>query len=234
MSAAGSSTDSSGRGGRDKKMEFIKRERKKPERETAGIQQRLLSWPDAYYRERSPQIRMEMLEEAERQGLTPEDNAFRRVLYDLRYDRKHRNPEGSPIDLYIKAWMDIRFLSEQGEGLIFKNNARKLDALMGSLGFDRAKTQAEKNLLYQEFYHLGMLYLSLCIEDKNFNSFILGLGTISEDRQARKIAAEYRKVAITALEKLKRRDEYQIFSQALINAYCDMFPDYAEVFDEEE
>lgn len=65
-------------------MEFRKREPKKKE-EGPDLQQKMLNWPDCYYREREPRIRKQLLDEADRQHLTPEDNGMRRKLFTLRY-----------------------------------------------------------------------------------------------------------------------------------------------------
>ena len=56
-------------------MEFTRAKKVTKRSSDEEIRRRLLNWPDAYYREREPEIRLRMLEEAENQGLTPEDNA---------------------------------------------------------------------------------------------------------------------------------------------------------------
>ena len=211
-------------------MEFIKKERTK-KKDEVDIEQRLLNWPDCYYKERSAVVRKQLLDEADARGLTPEDNAFRRELYEIRYLPK-RTEDGEPLDSYIKAIFDLRFMAEETEGIFRKLKPEKLDKVMNNLGFLKADTQARKNLLFMEIYHLGMLYSSLCAEDKTFNSMLLGVGRISEDKQAKKIANEYYRVAYKALDNFGGTEKYALFRQAMVKAYTDMFPDYEELFDE--
>ncbi len=207
-------------------MEFVKRERKTEKKEKVDIAQRLLSWPDCYYRESSAAVRKELLDEADRQGLTPEDNVFRRKLYELRYDSR-RGPDGDPIDNFMKAWMELRFLGDSADRLFSGRNAKKFEKVMAGIGFDPGLGRNELGVLYQEIRHLGLLYISLCQADKNYNSLIFGFGTISEDRQARKIAAEFRRVAEEIPEKYGMKEKYGLFTRALTEAYGEMFPDYA-------
>ncbi len=211
-------------------MEFIKREKKVVIKEKVDIEQRLLSWPDCYYTERNPNIRKELLDAADARGLTPEDNGFRRMLYDLRYG-KERTVTGEPVDNFIRAWMELRFLTDSGEGLFARSARKRMEKTMADLGFGKAGNQAEENLLAQELCHLGMHYAALCQEDKNYNSLIFGFGTISDDRQARKIAGEFRRVANTP-ERFGLGEKYALFGRSLITAYCRMFPDYEGLFDD--
>ena len=208
-------------------MEFIKREKKKV-KEAADIEQRMLNWPDCFYLERSADIREQLLETAESRNLTPEDNRFRTELFDLRYDKK-RGPEGQRIDRFIKCWMDLRFLAEGSNGPFLKPTAKRLEKVMNELGFGRPKNQAEENLHYQELRHLGLLYIALCQEDKNYNSILFGFGTISEEKQAAKIAGEIHRVGTASLKKFNAQETYSLFTRALKDAYADMFPDYEYV-----
>ena len=211
-------------------LEFVKKERTRKAEEKVDIAQRMLSWPECYYRERNALIRKQLLDEADRQGLTPEENVFRRKLFDLRYDKK-LGPEGEPIDNYVKAWMELRFLSEGGEGLLSRGNVKKLDKVMNGLGFGMTSNREEENLLFQEIYHLGLLYIALCQEDKNYNSVLFGFGTISGEKQAAKVAGEVRRVGKVPFEKYHREEEYSAFFKALKEAYYDMYPDFEGTLD---
>lgn len=212
-------------------MEFRKREPKKKE-EGPDLQQKMLNWPDCYYREREPRIRKQLLDEADRQHLTPEDNGMRRKLFTLRYGDGKLTGESVP-DNYIKAWIEMRFLSQNGGRCLFSKgpNPKKIRKLFESIGYYDAADQSERNLLYQEFYHLGMLYIALCQEDKQYNTVVLGFGRISEDSQARKIAGEFRTVARYVPEAYHMSEELELFSRAVSDAYRDMFPDYADLLD---
>ena len=140
-------------------MEFTRAKKVTNKSSDEEIRRRLLNWPDAYYREREPEIRLRMLEEAENQGLTPEDNVIRRELYEIRYPSK-----GNIKDKYLSAWMNMRFMTERNNGVIFRrHDPKKVRDVLGEIGIGvRMDDRRYQQLLFQEIYHLGMLYGALC------------------------------------------------------------------------
>ncbi len=212
-------------------MEFKYTKREPAAGREQELQRKLLAWPDSYYREREPRLRLELLDAADEQGLTPEDNRVRRELYEIRYPRT-----GKVKDTYLKAWIDTRFLSDRKGGGLFKSRSeRKLREALDPTGI-RAHPEDPRyrRLLYNELYHLGMLYAALCCEDKNFNSVIFGIGQLSEEKVARKTAGEFLDVAVNIPRAYGAGEEYADWTRALKEAYRDMFPDYAYLMDEEE
>ncbi len=211
-------------------MEFqIRKKENKEKVSDQEIQQRLLNWPDCYYRERDPGIRHKLLEEADRQGLTPEDNKIRHKMFKTRYPNfgKRSQPE---TDNYLKAWMEMRFEVENGGGIFERKRKKEALKALNGMGYFDPKTDQEKKLLYQELYHLGLLYISLCQEDKGYNSIIFGFGQISDDKLAHKIASEFKDVAVIAPGKVGLTQECKMWTAALTEAFSDMFPDYAGIF----
>ena len=51
------------------------------------VETRLLTWPDCYYQESEPEVRLQLLEAADARNLTPEDNEVRHFLFEHRYER---------------------------------------------------------------------------------------------------------------------------------------------------
>ena len=191
------------------------------------IRRRLLSWPDCYYRERDPKIRLEMLDEADAEGLTPEDNAVRRRLHEIRY------PSSGPVkDTFLKAWLDMRFLRDNSGSFFFRGkDPKKLDKVLAPLGFaELCGERSKENLLYQELYHLGMLYASLCQEDKGYSSVLFGIGQLSDDKLGRKIGAEFRDIAVNVPGEYDKENKYELWTRAISDAFCDMFPDLADAY----
>lgn len=215
-------------------MEFqIRRKEKKKATADEDIQKRLLNWPDSYYRERDPKIRYQMLEEADRQNLTPEDNVIRHQMFKKRYPNfgKRNQPEA---DTYLRAWMEMRFEVENGGGLFAKTRKKEALKALNGMGYFDPKSTEESNLLYQELYHLGLLYISLCQEDKGYNSILFGFGQISDDKLARKIASEFKAVAVVAPGKVGLTKECRMWTSALREAFSDIFPDYAGILETED
>ena len=202
-------------------MEFARKKSEILKEKEEEILRRLLNWPECFYREREPKIRGQLLEAAEKQGLTPEENGIRRKLYERRYPST-----GETKDNYLKAWLDLRFAYTQRGGLFGSTNPKKVTKVLDSIGFDElGDDPIYRSLLYQELYHLGMLYASLCSEDKNYRSVIFGLGTMSEEKLIRKIGAEFRDIGVDVLKEFHVDGKYTLWTDALTAAYCDMFPD---------
>lgn len=204
-------------------MEFKYTKREPAAGREQELQRKLLAWPDSYYREREPRLRLELLDAADEQGLTPEDNRVRRELYEIRY------PKNGPVkDTYLRAWMNLRFILTQKSSLFSRGmNPKQVMKELDLIGFDRLGEDASyRALLYQELYHLGMLYASLCTEDKNYTSLIFGLGSLSEEKLALKIGAEFQDIGVRVIELSKVDEKYRLWTDALTAAYCDLFPEY--------
>ncbi len=207
-------------------MEFAKTSKELRAEKEEEIRRRLLNWPDCFYRERDPEVRRSLLDEAEKEGLTPEENGIRRKIFELRYPKS-----GSVKDNFLKAWLDLRFAYTQKGGLFGGRNPKKVTKPLDEIGFaELGEDSLYRSLLYQELYHLGMLYASLCLEDKNYKSLIFGLGSLSEPKLKSKIGAEFRDMAVNVLQEFRVEGKYTLWTDALTAAYCDMFPDMAQDF----
>ena len=125
--------------------------------------------------------------------------------------------------------MELRFVLTQKGGLIFKgNDPKKVTRELDRIGFDKlGDDPLYRSLLYEELYHLGMLYATLCTEDKNYRSFIFGFGSISEEKLAMKIGSEFRDVAVRTIEEFGVDEKYRLWTDALTAAYNDLFPENA-------
>ena len=208
-------------------MEFVRKKRETAKDSPEDIRRRLLNWPDCFYRERDAKIRKMLLDEADKEGLTPEENEIRRHLFELRY------PENGAVkDTFLRAWLEVRFLRENNGNFLFRSKGpTKIIQILDEIGFaDLGDDRTYKGLLYQEVYHLGMLYASLCQEDKGYSSVIFGIGTMSEDKLANKIGAEFRDVAVNIPARFGVTGKYTLWTDALSDAFCDMFPEKENAF----
>ncbi len=186
------------------------------------LDRRMISWPDAYYQEREPEVRRAMLEEAERLNLTPEDNAIRRQIFERRYPNLKKN-DAQMYDSFLKVWMEFRFAVENG-GFFQRKLQKNAQKVLEETGYLLMTTEQEKRMLYQEIRHLGLLYISLCQEDAGYNSVIMGFGHLSDEKLTRKITAEFKSVAIEAPKKLGMTEELSIWTEALTDTIREIFP----------
>lgn len=183
----------------------------------------LENWPDSYYEERDPENRWRILEAAEAAGLTPEENRIRRELYARRYGRKHH---GIVQDNFLRMWMDFSFFVRNGKPKrALHREQAKIRKILKETGFSEfsAADDGSADLLYRELYHLAMLYISVCAEDKGYNAVLLGFGHISNDRLIEKIEHDFREVAIVLPHDWQMEEELKLWTQALCDAFADTF-----------
>ncbi|MDO4478264.1 MAG: hypothetical protein Q4B73_04385 [Lachnospiraceae bacterium] len=198
-------------------------ERKKTERQP-GIETMMLTWPECLYRERDGKIRLALLDEADRQGLTPEENKARRYLLEKRYGKTTK--DGTP-DKYMGAWLEVTFAYEglKKKKEPSKSSVKSIDKILKSIGLDAYDFgEMGEKVLYDELYHMAVLFINLSLEDKQYSSVILGFGHISEDKLQRKIARDVVKTGYIVPEVVKFK-HYELWEKAALEAYVDYFPD---------
>ena len=187
------------------------------------IEALLENWPDSYYEERDPVNRRRLLDAADEAGLTPEDNAVRRNLYKKRYGRERR---GIVQDNYLRMWMDFTFFVRNGNPKrSLRRDQAKIRKILKDTGFAEYAQADERaqQLLYRELYHLAMLYISVCVEDKGYNAVLLGFGHISNDRLIEKIEHDVRDVAVVLPRDWELAEEMALFTRAVSDAFADTF-----------
>jgi hypothetical protein len=187
------------------------------------IEALLENWPDSYYEERDPVNRRRLLDAADEAGLTPEDNAVRRNLYKKRYGRERR---GIVQDNYLRMWMDFTFFVRNGNPKrSLRRDQAKIRKILKDTGFAEYAQADERaqQLLYRELYHLAMLYISVCVEDKGYNAVLLGFGHISNDRLIEKIEHDFRDVAVVLPRDWELAEEMALFTRAVSDAFADTF-----------
>ena len=116
------------------------------------IASKMNAWPDCYYRERDPNIRKLLLDEAVRMKLTPEENEMRSFLYEKRYSRDLvRN---TSVDNFMKTWIDFRFIKESLNSFFSKNVLNSKNSYLIFKGFEGELLfyEKKKNLSKRVFY----------------------------------------------------------------------------------
>lgn len=216
-------------------MEFKKPEMKK-RTEEEEIRSKMLAWPECYYREREGMIRLHLLEEAEKENLTPSENEIRRLLWERRYPGLRKGDKSGNLDTYMRAWFEFRYAADNLDRMwSYKRILKSIRKNLDLMGFPEAEKYgpAGREALYQEIHHMAMLYIALCTEDKTYNSFIMGMGKISEEKTIQKIAAEVTKVAQFVPERLNLREPCELWTKAILTAFKETFPDQADLLKEE-
>ncbi len=190
--------------------------------------EKLKEWPECFYLERDPNIRLALLDAADAAGLTPKENGIRRELFLRRYPKITGKSGNHDQDAFLNVWLDFKFMAENGNGFFSKSaNSRKMKKELELLGVTEAESAGEpyKTLVGKELYHLAMLYISLCLEDKSYGAMILGLGRMSDGRLAEKIRTDVKTAAIDFPAIMEAEQECSLWTETILSAYADMFPD---------
>lgn len=196
-------------------------------KEKPSIETKMLAWPECLYREKDEKIRFQLLEEAERQELQMKETKIRRYLLDHRYEKPNR--EGKRPDHYMRLWLELAFAYEcVRKGRLSGSSEKKINKALELCGLkDYDFGDSGRMILYQEFYHMAVLYINLCLEDKQYKSIILGLGHMNSEKLSKKIARDVIKVGYFVPEFVKFPN-YEIWEKAVMDAYGDFYPDNDE------
>ena len=201
--------------------------KKTKKEERPSLKTLMVTWPECFYKEKEPALRLALLGEAERQGLTPQENVIRRKYIEKRYTKAGR--DGSvTADLYLKLWLLMSYAADTTKKAKVPRSAeRDIRKLYKELGFDEPISEEEKILLYQELYHMAILYINLSLEDKSYGSLLLGFGRMSDQKLAQKIGRDCYKVGYRVPEILKLENR-EFWEQVIQDAYGAYFPDERE------
>lgn len=199
--------------------------KKTAEKEKPSIETMMVTWPECFYREGDAAVRLALLNEADKQGLTKEDNVIRRQLLEKRYPAIKKAGKMTKADVGLRLWLTISFAGDTIKGDKVARRSEK-DILKEAkiLGLDSLQGDQAERLLYRELYHIAFLYFNLSMGDKQYSSIILGFGHMSDKKVAQKLARDLAKVAVFVPDIVKF-PHYEIWKEALCDAYRDGFPD---------
>ena len=206
-------------------MEF-ERIVKNTEIESPDFSGRLVRWPQSYYDETEAEIRFEILRLADEAKMTLPENEIRKKLFDLRYS-EHKEAKGKYIDNFLRAYLEMKYLSDTGKVRLFKSGKIKQlkKALSGIKYYDYLNAdETEKKLYYNELVHMAKLYVTLCNKDKHYGSVLLGLGRMKDENLKTKIANDVRTISHKIPENLGLEDEMEMWTSAIDEGFASVFP----------
>ena len=163
-----------------------------------------------------------LLQMKESDGEDSSEYRFRKEIFDHRYITK----DGQEIDTFIRGWV---LLSYYQKGFVFpgdRNRAHgEADETLKAWFADREyePESMEERVVLDELYNMTLLYLTLCEDDKNFGSLILGIGRMKEDRLHDKIAHTIRSMAVDLPKRLGMERQFKLFTRAAGEAFRDRY-----------
>lgn len=180
-------------------------------------------WEEKYYRETNAEDRKALLDERNATGEESEELALINRLFEARYVP---GPKDNPnIDHMLRGMMNLKFAQPQ-KGLFSKSQDKQLKEICSDLGKDIADGYGEtgRRVWYRELKNLGCTFLKLCKEDRNYSSFLWGLGKMKDSTLCSKLAHD---IYVTAYEKpaeLGVSEQLSAFTAALTDAFYETFP----------
>ena len=181
-------------------------------------------WVEKYMNELSRKKRRQLLEEAiVEEGMSP-DNELRKKLLEARFGLN----EKSETDMFIRGWMMLYNLQNAPRGVFGKKRIqRDLASVMSDWKRDLAASYGSigEEVLYQELYNMILVYIKLCMTDRNYSSLLLGMGRMQEETLIVKISGDLFRTAWTIPTQLNCFEDFALVRRAAEDAFCARFPD---------
>ena len=166
----------------------------------------------AYYKETDPMKRQRLLDKSIENGEDPEGNAIRKELWEIRYAEKSSAAKDSRADGYLGLWMTMEFNKYQaGRALAKRRITKEMKKWTEKLKFSEfqnAEDPLRQELFYRECVHMVYTYLKLSRDDKNYNSYLMGLLRMKKENAEEKMKKDIIETGIefpekTGIEELK-------------------------------
>ena len=142
----------------------------------------LSGWPQRYYEERNPALRLAMLEESIKAGIAPEEDTYRKKLFNMRYT-PNQYGEGGYADNFMRCFMDFIVFTKNPPSRFGMSRTRKKilkDLTSAGIGADVDNKDLYERILVDEFCHVGQLYIALSADSRQYRAVLFGFGKISD------------------------------------------------------
>ena len=167
-------------------------------------------WPECYYREFDPAVRLRMLEECTKD--TPENLEQMKQLFELRYKQ---DDKGKYADLFLRYFVDLRLVSEQLDKLFSKKrNIKYARKALENLQLS-GNSQFSEDILSMEMYQLASFYIIACSSDINYTAVVFGLGKKDDDKIREKLKLELTRIGKLIPKYLEMQEEFKVLTRSI-------------------
>ncbi|MCD8152341.1 MAG: hypothetical protein LUD71_04575 [Clostridiales bacterium] len=167
---------------------------------------------EEYYREPEPAKRKKILDAYVPEDFDQEKLEQMKRLFEIRYSV---DKNGVWADCFVRSFLELRMIAENMESVFASRRNKKMGtAALERLCLNRQEEFAE-DVLYRELCHVTAVYISACTRDKNYTSFIWGLGKISDKKTVGKIRYDMQKVGEDIPKYLNAEEACRILSRAV-------------------
>lgn len=178
------------------------------------------SWLEAFYQETDANKRWELLKEyGEEGGLSEQE--YRKKLWLARYGK--RKPSK---DAFVGALMELKYLAE-GSSLDPGGKKKRQGAkILVELDLANAEDLSleKRNTLHSELTNVFLCFIEVSRRGRGFSSMVFGMGQLSEEGVAKKIADQISVIAFEAPHRLHMDREFDLLKEAALNAYRKEYP----------
>ena len=177
-------------------------------------------WLINYYEQTDPLKRQQMLLENKNETISEEDK-LRMKLWETRYGK------GKPRkDMFVGYLMNLKYIVESGSmDLGGRKKKLAMEAVHGLKLFQfEQKTEMEQELIYQELKNTCRTYIEVSTGGRGFTSVLFGMGQLSEESVAGKIAEQLSRLLFDAPHILRMEKEFEPLRKAALEAFREIYP----------
>ena len=146
---------------------------------------------------------------------------YRNRLWTARYG-KYRLQK----DEFVKCLMELKYLAE-GSTLDLGGDRRRMGArILSALCLTEAMQSEEcyQQILLEELYNVFLKFIQVSRGGRGFTSLVFGMGQLSEEGIAKKIAEQISAIAFQAPRLLRMEKEFSLLQEAALRAYRQEYP----------
>ena len=177
-------------------------------------------WLINYYEQTDPLKRQQMLLENKNETMREEDK-LRMKLWEARYGK------GKPRkDMFVGYLMNLKYIVESGSmDLGGRKKKLAIEAILGLnlYEFER-KSNTQQEIIFLELKNTCRKYIEISTGGRGFTSVIFGMGQLSDESIAGKIAEQISRIVFDAPHSLRMEKEFEPLQRAALEVFREMYP----------
>ena len=176
------------------------------------------TWIEEFYNETNADNRLRILNDNKDNS---ELDSFREKLWIARYGK--RKPKK---DKFVGYFMEMKYLSE-GNSVDISGSKRKqlYEIINGLCLLNSDEIQDEKReILFLELKNVFFKFIEVSKNGRGFTSAVFGMGQLSEESVAKKIADQISMIAFAAPHMLHMDKEFELLQKAALAAFRQEYP----------
>ena len=196
----------------------FKEESKKETNEKSKNELKKELFGEDFYEEMEPEKRLEIFQK----NIDSDNNKeLRECLWTARYGK--RKPKK---DLFIGYLMEMKYISESGSTDVGGAKRKQLCKIINNLCIDNYEilSEEQRGILKNELKNTFKKFIQVSRGGRGFTSAVFGLGQLSDEGIAKKIAEQIRNIAFLTPHMFRMDKEFKILQAAALEAYREEYP----------